>query len=269
MSETHLEKLITTMCDTTDYTDAEIREELAEAGIDLDAEKAKFLPKLDAMMAARAGRRAIEALKIWPTPAQGVLLPWAASESPDFPEAADLVTANGGLVATLLWPVNAAHIAAAVNAAPYLLAENARLAGQLLLREAGERTGAAMFASWVSMECKKVGVENELGSVPVLIEKCGAMKRELDFLEREREGFGSARAEDYTIKNNLLARVAELEAEKETLQARFDDLLSAAQEVAEVARLRGEGHLNPEDDPVLWTSRWNEALANIAEEVEK
>jgi hypothetical protein len=70
------------------------------------------------------------------------------------------------------------------------------------------------------------------------------------------------------LAEHLADRVAELEAEKASLQARFDDLLSAAQEVAEVARLRGEGHLNPEDDPVLWTSRWNEALANIAEEVD-
>jgi hypothetical protein len=50
-----------------------------------------------------------------------------------------------------------------------------------------------------------------------------------------------------------------------TLQAQYDELLEAAQEVAEVARLRGEGHLNPEDDPVLWTSRWNEALARLQE----
>ena len=184
MSETPLEKLIATMCDTSDYIEAEIREELAEDGIDLDAEKAKFLPKLDALMAARAGRRAIEALKAT-APSPESPLPWQrlyghlcdANRDPVRFHHLGEIHSDGG---------NAEYAMCAVNAAPH-----------------------------------------------------------------------------------LLARVAELEAEKATLQSRFDDLLSAAQEVAEVARLRGEGHLNPEDDPVLWTSRWNEALANLAEEVDK
>lgn len=66
----------------------------------------------------------------------------------------------------------------------------------------------------------------------------------------------------------LAAEVEKLTADLAALQARFDDLHSAAWEVAEVANLRGEGQLNPCDDPILWTSRWNEALSNIAEVVE-
>jgi hypothetical protein len=147
-----------------------------------------------------------------------------------------------------------------------LQAEVARLAGEILVRDAGGKTGESRFASWVSTECAKIGIENELGSVAVLIEKCATMKRELDFLEREREGLKSTRAEDYTIKSNLLARVAGLEAEKAALQDRLKDLFSAAEEVVEVARLRGED--NPPDDGRLWVSRWQNALATLTDEVD-
>ena len=80
----------------------------------------------------------------------------------------------------------------------------------------------------------------------------------------------------------LLARVAELEAELTApvlvaeveclsatlaeLQARFDELHSAAREVAEVARLRDE--LNPPDDGRLWVSRWQSALSDLQEAVD-
>ena len=66
----------------------------------------------------------------------------------------------------------------------------------------------------------------------------------------------------------LVAEVEKLTADLAALQARFDDLHSAAQEVAEVAGIRGEGQQDPCDDPKLWTARWNFALSNIAEVVE-
>jgi hypothetical protein len=65
---------------------------------------------------------------------------------------------------------------------------------------------------------------------------------------------------------HLLARVAELEAEKAALQDRLKDLFSAAEEVAEVARLRGED--NPPNDGRLWVSRWQNAIATLTDEVD-
>ena len=178
MSETPLEKLIATMCDTDDLTDAEVREELAADGVDLDAAMARFRPKLDDLMRARAVRLALAALKANPNDTESPL-PWQQKDR------RTVVDADGDFVARCATEADAAHIAAAVNAAPVLAAE-----------------------------------------------------------------------------------VEKLTTDLATLQARFDELHSAAQEVAEVANLRGEGQLNPCDDPILWTSRWNEALSNIAEVVE-
>lgn len=120
MSETPLEKLIATMCDPTGLTDAEVREELAEQGIDLDAAKARFMPKLDDLMRARAVRLALAAVRDNPLPTDSTS-PWSAN--------------------AYLWsgekrvPMNSlhvrAHIAAAVNAAPVLAAEVERLQGLL------------------------------------------------------------------------------------------------------------------------------------------
>lgn len=103
-------------------TDAEVREELAEQGIDLDAEMAKFRPKLDELMRARAVRLALAALKANPLPFASPLLPhgWASMHTEnDFFEAS--CTAVGGRDA----------IIAAVNAAPVLAAEVERLQGLL------------------------------------------------------------------------------------------------------------------------------------------
>ncbi len=45
-------------------TDAEVRAELAAEGVDVDAAKARFMPKLDDMMRARAVRLALAAVRI-------------------------------------------------------------------------------------------------------------------------------------------------------------------------------------------------------------
>lgn len=102
-------------------TDSEIREELAAEGVDLDAAKSRFMPKLDEMMQARAVRLALAALKANP-PHEQSPLPWYGCQftgvlrDGDSNELADSLTVNDSL-----------HIAAAVNAAPVLVAEVERL----------------------------------------------------------------------------------------------------------------------------------------------
>lgn len=106
-------------------TDSEIREELAAEGVDLDAAKSRFMPKLDEMMQARAVRLALAALKANP-PHEQSPLPWYGCQftgvlrDGDSNELADSLTVNDSL-----------HIAAAVNAAPHLLAEVDALRAQL------------------------------------------------------------------------------------------------------------------------------------------
>jgi len=94
MDDTPLEKLIANICDTSDLTDAEVREELAADGVDVDAAKARTMAKVDALLAARAVRLAIAAVKANPI---------------------------GGLM----------HINAAVKAVPLLIAEVERLQAAL------------------------------------------------------------------------------------------------------------------------------------------
>ena len=61
MDDTPLKKLIATLCDTEGETEVEIRAELAEQGIDLDASKTRFEAQLDLMLAARIVRLKKEA----------------------------------------------------------------------------------------------------------------------------------------------------------------------------------------------------------------
>lgn len=51
-----LNRLLDTLCDTSDLTDAEVRTELAEHGIDLEASQARFDAFLDGAFAQRAAR---------------------------------------------------------------------------------------------------------------------------------------------------------------------------------------------------------------------
>jgi hypothetical protein len=135
-----LKKLIVTTCGITGLTDAEVREELAAQGIDLDAEMAKFRPKLDELMRARAVRLALAAVKANPLPADSTS-PWSAN--------------------AYLWsgekrvPMNSlhvrAHIAAAVNAAPVLAVEVERLnallaAARVAVESRGHDTRCNAFA---------------------------------------------------------------------------------------------------------------------------
>jgi hypothetical protein len=121
MSETPLEKLIETLCDTSDLTDAEVREELAEQGIDLDAEMAKFRPKLDELMRARAVRLALVALKANPLNPDSPL-PWRGFGRL-------VLDRSGNVVCRYIYADRdcTPGIAAAVNAAPILAAEVERL----------------------------------------------------------------------------------------------------------------------------------------------
>jgi hypothetical protein len=122
MSEMPLEKLIATICDTGDLTDAEVREELAEQGIDLDAAMAWFRPKLDDLMRAREVRLALAAVKANPAHPQNTL-PWDDCNGE--------VRASDGVAVCDASFRDAAHIAAAVNAAPVLAAEVERLTALL------------------------------------------------------------------------------------------------------------------------------------------
>lgn len=120
MAETPLEKLIETLCDTSDLTDAEVRAELAEQGIDLDAAMARFRPKLDDLMRARAVRLALAAVRDNPALSP---LPWR--------DKSGAIWGANGLLADGLYADDAGHICAAVNAAPILAAEVERLQGLL------------------------------------------------------------------------------------------------------------------------------------------
>ncbi len=105
-------------------TDAEVREELAAKGIDLDAAKARFMPKLDDLMRARAVRLALAAVRDNQPDTESPLL-WQQTDR------RTVVDADGDFVARCATEADAAHIAAAVNAAPILAAEVERLRGLL------------------------------------------------------------------------------------------------------------------------------------------
>lgn len=129
MAETPLEKLIATMCDPTGLTDAEVREELAEQGIDLDAEMAKFRPKLDELMRARAVRLALAAVRDnLPDPESP--LPWRVDKDDD--ELLRGSRTDTLRIAEVIRPQDMRCIIARVTFAPVLAAEVERSRGNLL-----------------------------------------------------------------------------------------------------------------------------------------
>jgi len=60
-------------------------------------------------------------------------------------------------------------------------------------------------------------------------------------------------------------RITELvEAETADLREKLERLHDSASELLEVAQLRGDNdYMSPEDDPLLWTSRRNEAWIDL------
>ena len=150
-----LEKLIATICDTSDLTDAEVREELAAAGVDVDAAKARTMAKTDALMAARAVRLAIAAVKANP-PDADYPQPWADNGR-------YIDDAVGDTVANCDSHTSAAHIAAAVNAAPLLIAEVERLqavvdAARVAVEALTVHSRPLMPADWVDVR-RALGLE--------------------------------------------------------------------------------------------------------------
>jgi hypothetical protein len=120
-----LEGLIDGLCDTSDMTGAEVREELAEQGIDLDAAKARFLPKLDDMMRARAVRLALAAVRDNPLNPDSPL-PWRGFGRL-------VLDRSGNVVCRYIYADRdcTPGIAAAVNAVTILATEVERLTARL------------------------------------------------------------------------------------------------------------------------------------------
>jgi len=150
MDDTPLEKLIANICDTSDLSDAEVCEELAADGVDVDAAKARTMAKVDALLAARAVRLAIAAVKANP-PLNP--LPWREDDSV-------VRSANSNAVAQWAEWADAAHISAAVNAAPLLIAEVERLQKRLADSEAAAHVWADKFAKVLVAVEKWPGVEH-------------------------------------------------------------------------------------------------------------
>ena len=75
---------------------------------------------------------------------------------------------------------------------------------------------------------------------------------------------------DYATELRLAAAARRLgAAERHRLRERIVELLTALEELIEVADLRGDADLpNPEDDPILWTTRmqtaWDECRIVLA-----
>ena len=127
MTETPLEKPIATVCDTSDLTDAEVREELEGFGVVIREAQERFAANVDDLMRARAVRLALAALKANP-PHPDSPLPWGCNPAID---AICDTGGNGSAVAFVILRQDESHIAAAVNAAPILAAEVERLTAQL------------------------------------------------------------------------------------------------------------------------------------------
>jgi len=126
MDDTPLEKLIANICDTSDLSDAEVCEELAADGVDVDAAKARTMAKVDALLAERAVRLAIAAVKA--NPLSEVSPRWASF---DEYTCAFIRNPHGGHVAQFRTNTERDYALAAVKAAPVLVAEVERLTAQL------------------------------------------------------------------------------------------------------------------------------------------
>lgn len=128
MSELPLEKLLSAICDTSDMAEAEIREELAAVGIDLEEARAKLVPRLSTMLAARAVRIAELSIKE-NNPSFRHPLPWKRDGK------FSIADANGLTLAGFTNADGRNYALIAANAALVLAAEVERLQGLLTTSE--------------------------------------------------------------------------------------------------------------------------------------